>query len=190
MFLFRTVLLGMGLLGAYVGSLSFQEGSGVDMVVGLAGIGVSLLCFFVLAKALWRIFGCMITFIIVAVVVGGLFYFISSSGVADKLMNIGKGGETQQVAAQTEAVETAETDGERNEIQALLDKLPELIEADEKEPAQPEPEQQGPKQIPVVDAEQIAGRDLRDFADDNGNLFRTGGAAHQPDVPEQKQPHL
>ena len=69
MFLFRTVLLGMGLLGAYVGSLSFQEGSGVDMVVGLAGIGVSLLCFFVLAKALWRIFGCMIRFIIVAVVV-------------------------------------------------------------------------------------------------------------------------
>ncbi len=162
MFLFRTVLLGMGLLGAYVGSLSFQEGSGVDMVVGLAGIGVSLLCFFVLAKALWRIFGCMITFIIVAVVVGGLFYFISSSGVADKLMNIGKGGETQQVAAQSEAVETAETDGERNEIQALLDKLPELIEADEKEPAQPEPEQQGPKQIPIVVGKvtQVASGDL------------------------------
>ena len=159
MFLFRTVLLGMGLLGAYVGTLSFQEGSGVDLAIGLAGICVSLLCFFILAKALWRVFGCMTTFIIVAAVVGGLFYFISSSGIADKLMSFGKSGAAQNAM---QAQESAAEGDEHSEIQALLDKLPELIDASEKEQETAEPEPQGPKQIPVVVGKvtQVASGDL------------------------------
>ena len=153
MFLFRCVLLGLGFLGTYLGYSSFQEGSGIDMSIGAAGIAVALLCFFVLFKALWRILGCMATFVIVACIVGGICYFLYSSGILNKLSNV-------TADKKTVVTQNAPADGEVDEIQALLNKIPEMLDAGEKEPEEAPP--QGPKQIPIVVGKvaQVAAGDL------------------------------
>ena len=163
MFLFRIVLLGLGMLGTYVASLSFQEGSGVDIGIGIAGIVVALLCFFVLAKALWRILGCMTTFIVVAVIVAGIGYFLYSSGLLDKVKNM-TAKKPQAVATQTQGqqlpataqtpsgtVQTATADG-KDEIQAFLDQLPAMLDEAEKNPQAHAQEAvpEGPRQSPIV----------------------------------------
>jgi len=145
MFFVRIVLLGLGLGGAYLGTLSFQEGSGVDIAVGAGGIAVAVLCFFFLAKALWRVLGCAATFVIVALIVAGLAYFFYTSG----LLNIGDKKTAAAEAKQTTAA--AKTDGKDDDIQALLDALPELIDKDAKKaPQQAEKAPEGPKKVPIV----------------------------------------
>ena len=86
--LLRLTLLGIGLAASYVGSLCFQNGSVADMAVGGGAILIGILCFFFLAKGLWRFLGCMSTFILMAVLVGVLFFFVSGS---DIIKNISAG---------------------------------------------------------------------------------------------------
>ena len=85
-FLLRIVLLFTGLVGSYIGSLSFKENSGVDIAIGALGLLVAIICFFFLAKGLWRILGCLTTFIIVALIVGAIFYFLAGSDLVSGLM--------------------------------------------------------------------------------------------------------
>ena len=85
-FLLRIVLLLVGLVGSYVGSLSFNENNGVDFAIGGMGLLVAVVCFFFVAKGLWRILGCLTTFIIVAVIVGVIFYFVSGSDLLNKFL--------------------------------------------------------------------------------------------------------
>ena len=85
--LLRFVLFFVGLIGSYVGSLSFNENNGVDFAIGGMGLLIAVVCFFFLAKGLWRILGCMSTFIIVAVIVGIIFYFVSGSNLLHKFLN-------------------------------------------------------------------------------------------------------
>ena len=49
------------------------------MAVGAGAILIGILCFFFLGKGLWRFLGCMTTFILMAVIVGVLFFFVSGS---------------------------------------------------------------------------------------------------------------
>lgn len=86
-FLLRIVLLFVGLIGSYVGSLSFNENNGVDFAIGGMGLLIAVVCFFFLSKGLWRILGCMTTFIIVSVIVGVIFYFVSGSNLLNKFLN-------------------------------------------------------------------------------------------------------
>ena len=87
----RLTLLAVGLIASYVGSLCFQSGSGPDMAVGGGSILIGVLCFFFLGKGLWRFLGCMSTFVLMAVIVGVIFFFISGSdmlkGVTAKFLN-------------------------------------------------------------------------------------------------------
>ena len=87
----RLTLLVVGLASSYIGSLCFQTGSGSDMAVGGGSILIGILCFFFLGKGLWRFLGCMSTFILMAVIVGVLFFFVSGSdilnGVTSKFLN-------------------------------------------------------------------------------------------------------
>ena len=75
----RLTLLIAGLVSSYIGSLCFQNGSASDMAVGGGAILIGILSFFFLGKGLWRFFGCMSTFLLMAVIVGVLFFFISGS---------------------------------------------------------------------------------------------------------------
>ena len=73
----RLTLLVVGLASSYIGSLCFQTGSGSDMAVGGGAILIGILSFFFLGKGLWRFLGCMSTFILMAVIVAVLFFFVS-----------------------------------------------------------------------------------------------------------------
>jgi endonuclease YncB( thermonuclease family) len=121
----RLTLLIIGLAASYIGSLCFQGGSGADMAVGGGAILIGILCFFFLAKGLWRFLGCLSTFILMAVVVGILFFFVSGSDILNNLTaNItsyfsnddtkedGKSSETQN---QEQAPENTETNTEVKE---------------------------------------------------------------------------
>lgn len=81
----RLTLLVVGLASSYIGSLCFQNGAGPDMAVGGGAILIGILSFFFLGKGLWRFLGCMSTFILMAVIVGILFFFVSGS---DMLKNV------------------------------------------------------------------------------------------------------
>lgn len=77
----RLTLLVVGLASSYIGSLCFQTGSGSDMAVGGGAILIGILSFFFLGKGLWRFLGCMSTFILMAVIVAVLFFFVSGSDI-------------------------------------------------------------------------------------------------------------
>lgn len=79
--LLRLTLLVVGLASSYIGSLCFQNGSGPDMAVGGGSILIGILCFFFLGKGLWRFLGCLSTFMLMAVIVGVLFFFVSGSDI-------------------------------------------------------------------------------------------------------------
>ncbi len=83
--LLRLTLLIVGLASSYLGSLCFQSGSASDMAVGGGAILIGILSFFFLGKGLWRVLGCMTTFILMAVVVGALFFFVSGSDVVNNI---------------------------------------------------------------------------------------------------------
>lgn len=51
------------------------------MAVGAGAILIGILSFFFLGKGLWRFLGCMSTFILMAVIVGVLFFFVSGSDI-------------------------------------------------------------------------------------------------------------
>ena len=72
----RLALLVIGLASSYIGSLCFQTGSGSDMAVGGGAILIGILSFFFLGKGLWRFLGCMSTFVLMAVIVAVLFFFV------------------------------------------------------------------------------------------------------------------
>ena len=55
------------------------------MAVGGGAVLIGVLCFFFLAKGLWRFLGCMTTFILMAIVVGVLFFFLSGSDIIGNL---------------------------------------------------------------------------------------------------------
>ncbi len=55
------------------------------MAVGMGAILIGILCFFFLAKGLWRFLGCMTTFVLMAVIVGVLFFFLSGSDIINNL---------------------------------------------------------------------------------------------------------
>lgn len=94
----RLTLLIIGLAAAYLGSLSFQGGTPADMAVGAGAILIGILCFFFLAKGLWRFLGCMTTFILMAVIIGVLFFFVSGSDIINNLTGMisGASNETSQ----------------------------------------------------------------------------------------------
>ncbi len=100
--LLRLTLLALGLGSSYIGSLCFQNGSGPDMAVGGGAILIGILSFFFLGKGLWRFLGCMSTFVLMAVVVGVLFFFISGSdiikNVTDKFLRKEQSAKTQPVS--------------------------------------------------------------------------------------------
>lgn len=77
----RLTLLVVGLASSYIGSLCFQNGSGPDMAVGGGAILIGILSFFFLGKGLWRFLGCLSTFMLMAVIVGVLFFFVSGSDI-------------------------------------------------------------------------------------------------------------
>ena len=83
--LLRLTLLIIGLAAAYLGSLNFQGGAPADMAVGAGAILIGILCFFFLAKGLWRFLGCMTTFILMTVIVAVLFFFISGADIVNNL---------------------------------------------------------------------------------------------------------
>ena len=55
------------------------------MAVGGGALLVGILSFFFLAKGLWRFLGCMTTFILMAVLVGAVFFFVSGSDMIKNL---------------------------------------------------------------------------------------------------------
>ena len=81
----RLTLLIIGLASSYLGGLCIQNGSSADIAVGGGAVLIGVLCFFFLAKGLWRFLGCMTTFIIMAVIVAVLLFFVSGSGMIDNL---------------------------------------------------------------------------------------------------------
>lgn len=58
------------------------------MAVGGGAILIGILCFFFLGKGLWRFLGCMTTFILMAVIVGVLFFFVSGSDIVNNIMGM------------------------------------------------------------------------------------------------------
>lgn len=72
------------------------------MAVGGGAILIGILSFFFLGKGLWRFLGCMSTFILMAVIVGVLFFFLSGSDIIKnttaKFLN-----KAEQTAASTTA---------------------------------------------------------------------------------------
>ena len=84
----RLTLLIIGLAASYLGSLSLQGGAPADMAVGAGAILIGILCFFFLAKGLWRFLGCMTTFILMAIIVAVLFFFISGSDIVNNLTGL------------------------------------------------------------------------------------------------------
>lgn len=84
-FVLRFGLLFLALISSYIGSLSFDSSSGVDMFVGAVALLIAILCFFFLGKGLWRFLGCFSTFILMVLLVGLIFFVFS--GNAAKILN-------------------------------------------------------------------------------------------------------
>lgn len=126
----RLTLLIIGLAASYIGSLCVQNGSGADMAVGGGAILIGILCFFFLAKGLWRVLGCLTTFVIMAVIVGVLLFFVSGSGMIEnitaKLSDIGsqEAGASAPAEQQPEQTEAAPTEPEAPIDPQLLVGLP------------------------------------------------------------------
>lgn len=72
----RFTLLTVGLIFSYIGNICFQSGEKSDMAVGIGAALIAVLCFFFLGKGLWRVLGCLTTFIIMAALVGTIVFFI------------------------------------------------------------------------------------------------------------------
>lgn len=83
--LLRLTLLVIGLASSYGGSLCFKTGNPADMAVGAGAILVGILSFFFLSKGLWKILGCLTTFVLMAVLVGALFFFVSGSDLVNNV---------------------------------------------------------------------------------------------------------
>ncbi|MBO4644632.1 MAG: thermonuclease family protein [Alphaproteobacteria bacterium] len=109
----RLTLLIIGLAASYIGSMCFQGGSGADMAVGGGAILIGILCFFFLGKGLWRLLGCMTTFIIMAVVVGVLIFFLSGSDVINNL--------TAAVSSKISGTEEAGSADEQEDVEGQED---------------------------------------------------------------------
>lgn len=99
----RLVLLGIGLISSYIGSLCVQHGSAPDMAVGGGALLIGILSFFFLGKGLWRFLGCATTFIIMVVIVGVLFFFISDSGNLGDIFSKFSGSQQEKAADQPSA---------------------------------------------------------------------------------------
>ena len=99
----RLTLLAIGLGASSLGSTFFKNGDVADMGIGAGLLLIGILCFFFLAKGLWRFLGCLSTFVLMAAFVGVLFFFISGS---DIIKNI------------SESVTSVLSDGESNEGEA------------------------------------------------------------------------
>ena len=150
-FLLRIVLLLVGLVGSYVGSLSFNENNGVDFAIGGMGLLVAVVCFFFLAKGLWRILGCLTTFIIVAVIVGVIFYFVSGSDLLNKFLN--KGNEPPATTVQPAAL-PVQGQPPQSAANGMISRAAPMIQAlggATPQQAQPVPQAQPmPQQQPVI----------------------------------------
>lgn len=90
--LLRLTLLVIGLASSYGGSLCFKTGNPGDMAVGAGAILIGILIFFFLSKGLWKILGCLTTFVLMAALVGALFFFVSGS---DLIGNVSDAVKTQ-----------------------------------------------------------------------------------------------
>lgn len=96
----RLSLLLLGLASSYIGSLSFQNGTGFDFAIGGGALLIGILCFFFLAKGLWRFLGCLSTFVLMAVIVAVLFFFVSGSDMIKDMTAKILGKTTQETAEQ------------------------------------------------------------------------------------------
>lgn len=144
----RLSLLLLGLASSYIGSLSFQNGTGFDFAIGGGALLIGILCFFFLAKGLWRFLGCLSTFVLMAVIVAVLFFFVSGSDIIKDL--------TAKVLGKTqEAAEQA--------MQAVPPGPPAELPPDQAQPAAPSQPQ--PPPVFVGNIESIV----------SGDVFRMGG---------------
>ena len=141
----RLTLLGIGLTASYLGSLCFQNGSAADMAIGAGAILLGILCFFFLAKGLWRFLGCMTTFVLMAALVGVLFFFISGSdivknisdGIVSKMSDTdSKNGKKEQGQNQQTQQPVATDDGGQSVQPASGTGVP----PDQQQQAQPQPD--------------------------------------------------
>lgn len=85
--LLRLTLLLIGLASSYGGSLCFKSGNLADMTVGAGAILIGIFSFFFLSKGLWKILGCLTTFVLMAILVGALFFFVSGSDLIHNATN-------------------------------------------------------------------------------------------------------
>lgn len=130
----RLVLLVIGLASSYIGSLCVQNGSSADMAVGAGALLIGILSFFFLGKGLWRFLGCMTTFIIMAVIVGALFFFVSGSGSLDNILAkfTGSDSQSQESAVQQPAATADNVPNPQQQLQVPVQVQPQ-------QPQQPVP---------------------------------------------------
>lgn len=143
--IFRLILLAVGLGASYIGSLCFQNGTGSDMAVGAGAIFIGILSFFFLAKGLWRLLGCLSTFLLVTIVVGVLFFLISGSDIVKNI--------TASILHKTEQISTPSQPAHPPQLPALpqaAGAAPQAGSAPQPQQAvQPAPQPQ-PQQPPTI----------------------------------------
>lgn len=146
-FILRITLLFMGLIGSYVGSLSFKENSGVDIALGAIGLLVAILCFFFLAKGLWRFLGCFATFFIVSIIIVAIVFFLSRAGLF--------GGSRRSQAEHPQQMQQMppqqQTQQQGGAIPDMVNMISPMIQAMSGEQPAPQPQQpQQPQQRPMI----------------------------------------
>lgn len=149
-FLLRIFLLFTGLVGSYIGSLSFKENSGVDIAIGALGLLVAIICFFFLAKGLWRILGCLTTFVIVALVVGVIFYFLAGSDLLSGLMGKTPASPAAEQAYAPPPQPAPAAQGGTPEMVEMITPMLQAMGGAQAPAPQPQPAAPQPQQRPVI----------------------------------------
>lgn len=160
----RLTLLAIGLGAASLGSTFFKNGNVADMGIGAGLLLIGILCFFFLAKGLWRFLGCLSTFVLMAVFVGILFFIISGSDIINNI---------------SESVTSALSDGKPNESGAdQTTPVPPDAAGDVSQTPQPDavngvtPDGQQPQQVQQPQPDPIITGKISSIV--SGDVFRMG----------------
>lgn len=126
-FFMRGGVVVIAMLASYFGSTQFRSTNPQDFVMGGGILVISLLVIFLFTRRFWKHFGCFTTLGLIAILMGGMVFFVAGPDMFKNLVAVFTGKTAEAVQNVTEAV--AENNNSQPEQQ---------VPAEETVPQQPQ----------------------------------------------------
>lgn len=126
-FFMRGGVVILAMLASYFGSMQFRSTNPQDFVIGGGVLVISILVIFLFTRRLWKHFGCFTTLGLIAILMGGMVFFVAGPDMFKNLVAVFTGKTAEAVQNVTEAV--AENNNSQPEQQ---------VPAEETVPQQPQ----------------------------------------------------